>query len=719
MSLKSKIRDLKTDKCQFEIYLVEPEKKDEFNLPYVLVVPENIKNGSKLIVESNNRERDALGNDVDFSTKKGRDFLIENAINEVIGNRNNFGRIEYVKNIEAPIIMPIIPAVNGGNPYYQQLSRESLMINDSSSAFYKIDEQLCKIIEDTKKIISERGIYIADKVFINGYSSSGVFAQRFAFLHPEIIDTVLIGGAGGSIPMPPDCNGSDKLEYPLGTKDYEQLTGKSFDLESYKKINFQYYLAEFEEYRKSSSRKNEFGFKAPMHDMSYMDRSVPVSTGKNLRKIFGINLWKRFIKQLSEYERNGYRIKSEVYQNKIHTNCLIPPNDFENIYEGKEFQKSSRDIRNIRGKKVLDTIQIAIKKIKESFRKKLPTASENIIDTYSQKVESINDIDLGNKIESAIKLKGLDKTIDGLRTKYEDKLEENEGIYDYPLQTALNSEQVIELTQKFFQSIDDDMANKVNDIISGHTKEGNGQFIDLQTYPFDTNLKYYHTRYDTNARNYGTRRTQAMTEIPKQNSNDVVIYVPFKGDLRDVYALVHEISHSFDTKNGDTDTRKVLGEVAPQCMERMLDEFLLNLPQEDKLKYGIDDSILSQDIQDRKITTFISRYDNVISFNKHQGNRVKNSRYMLAQLYQTQFMKANSQDRKQRIISFIKSVEEDNFKESHKVLGLNINRNNSLVRDMYISDMNEEINNIFNSPSGASLVQSKAKQLAKEKIFEK
>ena len=147
MSLKSKIRDLKTDKCQFEIYLVEPEKNDEFNLPYVLVMPENIKNGSKLIVESNNRERDELENAVDFSTKKGRDFLIENAINEVIGNRNCFGRIEYVKNIEAPIIMPIIPAVNGGNPYYQQLSRESLMINDSGSDFYRIDEQLCKIID--------------------------------------------------------------------------------------------------------------------------------------------------------------------------------------------------------------------------------------------------------------------------------------------------------------------------------------------------------------------------------------------------------------------------------------------------------------------------------------------------------------------------------------------------------------------------------------------
>ena len=267
MSFKSKIRDLKTDKCQFEIYLVEPEKEDEFKLPYVLVVPENVKNGSKLIVESNNRERDDLEKNIDYSTKKGRDFLIENAINEVIGNRKHFGRIEYLKNIEAPMIMPIIPAVNGGTPYYQQLSRESLRINDSSSDFYRIDEQVCKMIEDTKRIIAEKGIYIDDKVFMNGYSSSGVFAQRFAFLHPEIIDTVLIGGAGGSIPMPSDCMGNDKLEYPLGTKDYEHITGKKFDLESYKQINFQYYLAELEADRKINSRKNELGFSAHLQHL--------------------------------------------------------------------------------------------------------------------------------------------------------------------------------------------------------------------------------------------------------------------------------------------------------------------------------------------------------------------------------------------------------------------------------------------------------------------
>ena len=30
---------------------------------------------------------------------------------------------------------------------------------------------------------------VNDKIFLNGYSSSAVFAQRFSLIHPEIIET--------------------------------------------------------------------------------------------------------------------------------------------------------------------------------------------------------------------------------------------------------------------------------------------------------------------------------------------------------------------------------------------------------------------------------------------------------------------------------------------------------------------------------------------------
>lgn len=687
MSLKTKIRDLKTDKCEFEIYLVKPEKGDNFNISYVLAVPKNIKNGTRLIVESNNKERYDNGKEIDYETEKGKKFLERVAIDEIL-----YSRVEMAKTVEAPFIIPIIPAIYKNSPYYQQLSREAIVDEDTNSDMYRVDNQLCEIIEDTKRIISEdKGVELAEKIFLNGYSSSGVFAQRFAFLHPEIIDTALIGGAGGSIPMPIDCKASDELEYPLGTKDYKQVTGRDFDLESYKKINFQYYLAEFEEFRKSEGRRNEFGFKAPMHDMSYMDKSVPVDIGKEFRKIFGINLWKRFIKQIAEYEKNGYKINAEIYKGRLHTNSLVSLNDFEKVYEGPGFSKTSKDIQKSMIGKYFNTFVAGINRIKGTFKRHKSLPEKN--DTYLQKVESIDADGLVEEFEEKITQRGLDSKIENLRKKYESKLSEEDGIYNYPLQTKLNQEQVIELTQKFFKTIDKNLSSKVNDILSGKTKNSNGKFIDLQNYPYHQNLKYYQTKYDTNSKGYGTRSTQSLaTWFP---NNDVMIYVPLRGNLSDLYSMVHELTHSFDTDKGNTATRKVVGEVLPQCMERMLDEFLLNLSLEEKQKYGIDTEVLENDIKKRKITTFISRYDNIVEFYNGIGNKVKDLRYILAQIYSTQFMKNPREDRINIIKNTIKCIQNDDFVEFNKYFGMKIEKSNQIDRrnciDMTLKDFTDMI----------------------------
>ena len=56
----------------------------------------------------------------------------------------------------------------------------------------------------------EYGTKVNDKIFLNGYSSSGYFAQRFSLIHPELIDTACIGGSSGSIPIP----NTDLDDYP-------------------------------------------------------------------------------------------------------------------------------------------------------------------------------------------------------------------------------------------------------------------------------------------------------------------------------------------------------------------------------------------------------------------------------------------------------------------------------------------------------------------------
>lgn len=702
MSIKNKIRDLQTDTCKFEIYLVEPLETDEFKLPYILALPEKIKDGTKIIVESNNRERDYDNKNLDYNTRYGKQFLIENAINEVIGNKKEIGKIEFAKNLDAPIMMPVIPAVKEGIPYYQQLSKRCLEIKDKNSKYYRIDEQLCNMIIDVKNIIKEKGVNIANKIFLTGYSSSGIFAQRFAFLHPEIVDTALIGGAVGTIPMPIDCRKSNKFEYPLGTKDYKTLTGKDFDIDEYKKIRFQYYMAEFESIKKSTARKNEFGHNAPLHDMSYMERSVPSDIGNEFRDTFEINLLTRFKNQLREYEKRGYNIKAELYNNKTHTNGLIQQEEFENIYNGSEFSKKSKDIKRIQLKEIYNIIKIGFGQILKKIRtKKLSMVNNKFLN------EDITDYiyDISSKFEYMVKDRQLDKKIEKIRNIYEEKLDENESIYEFPLQTKLNRKQITQLTRSFFTWIDPSLAKRAENIISGITKQGKGQYIDLKMYIYDKYSKYYQTKYDINDVQHKFKKNSAQTEIMKDNSNDLIIDVPLKGDLRDLYALVHEISHSFDTKNGDTQTRSVLGEVIPQVMERNLDCFLTNLSEEDKKKFGIDNATLEKDIKNRKITTFISRYDNVKALNRKEGNKIYNIRYMLAQIYQTQFMKLPINDRNNKIKSFLRAEINDDFEESNKSINLKID--NYWYQDMYISNSITEFDNIFNKVNSDENKQEK------------
>ena len=64
----------------------------------------------------------------------------------------------------------------------------------------RIDIQYLECIESAKEKVKEiTGKNVADKVFLNGYSVSGVFAQRFAMAHPEIVSKCCVGGAVGSI----------------------------------------------------------------------------------------------------------------------------------------------------------------------------------------------------------------------------------------------------------------------------------------------------------------------------------------------------------------------------------------------------------------------------------------------------------------------------------------------------------------------------------------
>lgn len=280
----------------YKIKFEKPDHNNGINIPSIIAIPMIENFGKQVILESNNLESG------DFK------HILEQGIETGI----RLARL--TDNKPGVIVVPLIPSYKDA-PYFQQLSREcfELPITDRN---YRIDEQIVRIIEKAKEIVqSERGINLEDKIFLNGYSSSGVFAQRFALLHPELISTACIGGASGSIPIP-----TEEFGYPIGISDYKELTGKEFDMDSYSQIDFTYYVGELETQNKAETRFDENGDPVPMHDMSYFDRSVPINVGKNQRNLLGTNMFDRIEKTIEKLKSLGIKVNHVIIPGRSHNN---------------------------------------------------------------------------------------------------------------------------------------------------------------------------------------------------------------------------------------------------------------------------------------------------------------------------------------------------------------------------------------------------------------
>jgi len=229
----------------------------------------------------------------------------------------------------------------------------------------------------------------------------------------------------------------------------------------------------------------------------------------------------------------------------------------------------------------------------------------------------------------------------GLEDSYFQRLSSEKDIYNLPLSSKLSEAETIELAKNFFASLGIEISNKASQVIDNKSDK----------------FKFIFEQYGKTVRNNGMPR-EAEVSI---GNNQYEVYCPIRGDLRDLYGIVHEVTHTFDLANGDNETRQVFGEVAPQCMERLLDEYLLNLSENDLQHYGINRNVLIQDIRNRQVSTFLSRRDIIKSFNGERGNRQIDLRYIFAILYSSEFLKFNSNTRQIKLDEFIKNVENNNM----------------------------------------------------------
>jgi hypothetical protein len=145
-----------------------------------------------------------------------------------------FERHGIANDLEVAVLVPAFirpKPSNGLYIYSHALDRVSLTSKRKDVA--RIDLQLLAMIDDIRVRLAAEGMQTHQKFLLQGFSASGMFANRFSIMHPDRVMAVAVGSPGGWPVAPMPSHAGQSLRYPAGTADLEILTGKPFDEVAY------------------------------------------------------------------------------------------------------------------------------------------------------------------------------------------------------------------------------------------------------------------------------------------------------------------------------------------------------------------------------------------------------------------------------------------------------------------------------------------------------
>lgn len=152
-----------------------------------------------------------------------------------------FERYKIANELGVVLLVPaFIRPGEDSHIYTHALDRDSLTTERVD--IKRIDLQLIAMIDHARIQLADSGIQTDERIFIQGFSASGMFANRFTILHPELVKAATIGSPGGWPIIPVSTFGGEQLNYPAGVADLESLTGVPFDMDSYNAISQLIYM---------------------------------------------------------------------------------------------------------------------------------------------------------------------------------------------------------------------------------------------------------------------------------------------------------------------------------------------------------------------------------------------------------------------------------------------------------------------------------------------
>lgn len=195
-----------------------------FESPYLLFIPKGTPKYKPLylLVEPNNTGK------VSDSLEMHMEAAIGLASVSSVGNNIS-------TELKIPLLVPVFPRPKSKEMTYTHALDRDVML-ESSTELKRLDLQLMAMIKDGKEKLKNLAVFTNDKIFMNGFSASGTFTNRFLFLHPEIIKAAAMGGLNGELMLPLKNHRNIKVNYPLGTSDFKKIFGQKPDLMAYKQI---------------------------------------------------------------------------------------------------------------------------------------------------------------------------------------------------------------------------------------------------------------------------------------------------------------------------------------------------------------------------------------------------------------------------------------------------------------------------------------------------
>lgn len=214
-----------TTPAQPDIIRVDANRAEGFGYPYYLHIPAALRDKSErgkeqtIIVLPNNTG--VLDDDLavhEESVKK-----------QVERSRTAASTLGVI------VLSPVFPRPKTDwKIYTHALDRDAMLTYKEE--YKRFDEQLIAMIDDARSRLAKEDLKTDKRVFIRGFSASGMFANRFTFLHPDRVKAAVIGSPGGWPIAPAESVEGKTLRYPIGTGDLKLVAGRKLDIKALRKV---------------------------------------------------------------------------------------------------------------------------------------------------------------------------------------------------------------------------------------------------------------------------------------------------------------------------------------------------------------------------------------------------------------------------------------------------------------------------------------------------